>query len=406
MPTLSKRVQDTFASPFRKFLPLARATKKRGIEVIHLNIGQPDFAMPTDLLNNLWDDSKPNFVPYGVAEGEDELRKAWTAYYSKFNVDLRFKDLIVTTGASEAILFALLGIADAGDEIIVPEPFYANYNGFAQMAGVNIVSLFSSIEDGFPIPKIEDFERTIGPRTRGILLSNPNNPSGKVYDEDTLIALAALAKQYNLYLLVDEAYSEFVYEGFSFYSAMQLSGADDHVIVIDSISKRFNACGTRVGALISRNHQLLENITRYARLRLSPPMLGQAFSIKALQLPSEYHDRLRTDFSNRRSRLLERLDQMEDVLYHAPEGAFYLFVQLPIDDSDRFCAWLLTDFEYEGRTVMLAPGTGFYSTPGKGKDEVRIAYILDVDHLNNAMDCLEAALKVYPGLKKPVASVV
>ena len=405
MPSFSKRVQDTFASPFRKFLPLARAAKKRGTKVIHLNIGQPDFSMPAGLLEDLWHDDQPNYVPYGVAEGHEDLRRAWLKYYEKFDVQLSFEHLLVTTGASEAILFVLLAIADVEDEIIIPEPFYANYNGFAQMAGVKIKSLFSSIEDGFPIPAIEEFEEAIGPRTKGILLSNPNNPSGKVYDFATLQSLGELAIKHDLYLLVDEAYSEFIYEGFAFHSALCLKGVEDHIVVIDSISKRFNACGTRVGALISRNTALLEQVIRYARLRLSPPMLGQAFGIRALELPTGYHEGVLADFTGRRRSLLKRLDSMEDVLYHAPEGAFYLFVQLPIDDSDRFCAWLLTDFSHDGSTVMLAPGTGFYATPGKGKNEVRIAYILGVQALTLAMDCLEAALKVYPGIRKKVVSI-
>ncbi len=401
MPTLSDRVVNTFSSPFRKYLPLAQEAKDNGIEVIHLNIGQPDFSMPIESMEDLWVDRQP-FVPYGIAEGESALREAWIGYYEKFGVKLGFEDLMVTTGASEAILFTMLAIADPGEEIIVPEPFYANYNGFAQMAGVRLVPLFSSIEDGFPIPALESFEAAITTRTRGILLSNPNNPSGKVYDEQTLQSLATLAQKHSLYLIVDEAYSEFVYEDFRFFSSMRLKNVNDHVIVIDSISKRFNACGTRVGAIITRNHELHEGMVKYARLRLSPPMLGQEFARRALQLPAAYHDNVRTEFSVRREYLLSRLGQMTEVRFHAPEGAFYLFVQLPIDDSDRFCAWLLTDFSHQGKTVMLSPGTGFYATPGKGKDEVRLAYILDREKLGEAMDCLEVALSVYPGIMEKV----
>ncbi|MCB0689597.1 MAG: pyridoxal phosphate-dependent aminotransferase [Saprospiraceae bacterium] len=399
MPHLSQRVKDTFASPFRKFLPLAQQAKDRGTQVIHLNIGQPDFLMPKGSLDGIADDYL-KFIPYGEAEGQMPLRNAWCSYYEKFGVRISQEELIITCGASEGIYFTLMAIADAGDEIIVPEPFYANYNGFCQMAGVNIVSLFSSIEDGFPIPDIESFEKAIGPRTKGILLSNPNNPSGKVYNLQMLKSLASLVKKYNLFLLVDEAYSEFVYDGFEFFPALTLEGIEQNVVVIDSISKRFNACGVRVGAIASRNTDLLQHIARYSRLRLSPPMLGQTFATRALKLPESYHIHLREEFAERRAIILKRLDQLDQVLYHAPEGAFYLFVQLPIDDSDRFCAWLLTDFSYQGKTVMLSPGTGFYATPGKGKNEVRIAYILEGNMLEQAMDCLENALATYPGIQK------
>lgn len=399
MPQLSERVKNTFASPFRKFLPLAQEAKERGIRVIHLNIGQPDFLMPEGSLDGLADQYQ-QFIPYGDAEGQMPLRKAWCHYYEKFGVFLNTNELIITCGASEGIYFTLMAVADPGDEIIVPEPFYANYNGFCQMAGVEIVSLFSSIEEGFPIPDIAAFEAAIGPKTRAILLSNPNNPSGKVYSRPMLEQLAVLAQKHDLFLLVDEAYSEFIYEEFEFNSALTLSGIDRHVVVIDSVSKRFNACGVRVGAIASRNLDLLQHIARYSRLRLSPPMLGQTFATRALLLPPDYHQQLRLEFASRRATILQRLNQMEDVIYHAPEGAFYMFVRLPIDDSDRFCSWLLTDFSHEGKTVMLSPGTGFYATPGKGKDEVRIAYILEKDLLEQAMDCLQNALAVYPGARK------
>ncbi len=400
MPHLSDRVQCTFQSPFRKFLPLAQQAKDRGIQVIHLNIGQPDFSMPEGAMDGI-KASTDAFIPYGIAEGQTPLRQAWCRYYERFNIHLDYSELIVTSGASEGIYFTLMGIADTGDEIIVPEPFYANYNGFSEMAGVTIVPLPSSIEDGFPIPDAATFEAAITSRTKGILISNPNNPSGKIYDEGTLRSLAALAVKHDIFLLVDEAYSEFVYEGRRFFSALCIEGAEKHIVVIDSISKRFNACGTRVGALASRNTDLLQEIARYARLRLCPPMLGQAFALHALQLPGDYHDGVREEFAKRRALVLDRLNDIPDALYHAPEGAFYLFVRLPIDDSDRFCAWLLTDFDHQGKTVMLSPGTGFYATPDMGKNEVRIAYILNTDRLSEAMDCLEHALTVYPGATKP-----
>ena len=403
MPNLSERVSSSFESPFRKFLPLAQKAKDRGTKVIHLNIGQPDFLMPKGSIIGL-EAAYPDFIPYGEAEGQMELRKIWCQYYEKFDIRIETRELIITCGASEGIYFTLMATADYGDEIIIPEPFYANYNGFCEMAGVTIRPLFSSIEDGFPIPEISAFEAAIGPKTKAILLSNPNNPSGKVYDRQMLVSLAKLAKKHDLFLIVDEAYSEFIYDGFAFSSALTLEGIEDQLVVVDSISKRFNACGARVGAIASRNVELLENIAKYARLRLSPPMLGQTYAINAMKLQGDYHENLRKEFAVRRRVVLDRLDGMEDTLYHAPEGAFYLFVRLPIDDSDRFCAWLLTDFSTKGQTVMLAPGTGFYATPGKGKDEVRIAYILEKNALESAMDCLQEALAVYPGAKKNLTS--
>ena len=399
MPKFSDRAQSTFASPFRKFVPLADAAKARGTEVIHLNIGQPDFLTPKAALTSSIS-SDADYVPYGPAAGLPSVRAAWCRYYEKFSIAVEVSDMMITTGASEGIYFTLLGICDPGDQIIIPEPFYANYNGFCQMAGVEIVPLFSSIDDGFPIPDLTDFERVISSKTKAILLSNPNNPSGKIYSKETLRALLGLAIKHDFYLMVDEAYSEFVYDGFEYKSALTLESGAEHVIVIDSISKRFNACGVRVGCIVTKNHALLEQIVKYSRLRLSPPMLGQAFAEKALQLDAAYHSALLRDFTSRRAALLKRLSRIPNVSFHKPEGAFYILARLPIDDSDAFCAWLLTDFESEGRTVMLSPGTGFYATPGEGRQEVRIAYMINEASIEQAMDCLEAALTVYPGIKQ------
>ncbi len=404
MPHFSDRVKGTFASPFRKFLPLAEQAKKRGVEIVHLNIGQPDFDMPDQSLLPI-QQYEGNFVPYGSAEGEFDVRKAWCEYYKKFDISISPEDLLITTGASEGILFTLLSISDPGDEIIVPEPFYANYNGFCQMAGVNIKPLFTSIEDGFPIPDPAVFADAITSKTKAILISTPNNPSGKVYSKQSLESLLKLAQDNDLFLLVDEAYSEFVYAPFDFHSALTLQGGDEHVVVIDSVSKRFNACGIRVGAVATRNKSLLKQMAKYARLRLSPPVLGQMYAQRALTLPQDYHHRLLEDFTARRATLLHRLSSMPGVTFHEPEGAFYIFVKLPIDHSDKFCAWLLTDFSNNGRTVMLSPGTGFYATPHKGEDEVRIAYMVCQQDINMAMDCLEAALMVYPG-RSPVPAAM
>lgn len=400
MPRISQRASAIFESPFRKYLPLAAGAKARGVDVIHLNIGQPDFRMPEIDFATL--DFK-DYVPYGHAEGEAALRQAWCRYNRRFDIHLDPEHLLITTGASEGILFALLAVADVGGEVIVPEPFYANYNGFAQMAGLEIKPIFSSITKGFAIPVKEEFEQEIGPSTKAILLSNPNNPSGKVYSKETLEDLASLARKHELFLIVDEAYSEFLYEGFDFYSALRLEDVDDNVIVVDSVSKRFNGCGIRVGAIASRNEEIIEHIARFGRLRLSPPMLGQKIALAALSLDRDYHQPVVKEFASRRDLLLSRLSQLPDVIFHAPEGAFYMLVRLPIQDSEHFCAWLLTDFQYEGKTVMLSPGTGFYATAQKGTDEVRIAYILGKERLSPAMDCLEKALQVYPGLKKTVS---
>ena len=405
MPKFSDRAQATFASPFRKFIPLADDAKARGTEVIHLNIGQPDFLMP-QVAAKASKEKHTEFIPYGPAAGLPSVRAAWCAYYKKFSISVAVEDLMITTGASEGIFFTLLGICDPGDQVIVPEPFYANYNGFCQMAGVEIVPLFSSIDEGFPIPDLAAFEQAIGPRSKAILLSNPNNPSGKIYSEETLYALLELAIRHDIFLMIDEAYSEFVYDDFKYRSALTLDGGSKHIIVIDSISKRFNACGVRVGCIVTKNHALLEQIVKYSRLRLSPPMLGQAFAESALQLDTTYHEALLRDFTSRRATLIKRLSQLPAVSFHKPEGAFYILVRLPIDDSDAFCAWLLTDFVHEGRTVMLSPGTGFYATPGKGLDEVRIAYMIKETSIEQAMDCLEAALMVYPGVKHAYAEMV
>ncbi len=395
MTRISERGKSIFASPFRKYLPYADAAKARGIDVIHLNIGQPDFLMPDGILDSFkW--SASSFVPYGIAEGENELRATWAEYYQKFNIEVTAENVMVTTGASEALQMALLAIADPGDEAIVPEPFYANYNGFCQIAGVNIVPLPTSIDDGFPIPPSVDFEAAITERTRCILISNPNNPTGKIFPQEQLRQLVRLAVKHDLFLMVDEAYSEFVYQTYDFYSALTFADADQHVIVIDSVSKRFNACGLRVGALVSRNAALLDSITNLSRLRLSPPMLAQRMAIQLLKSPGSYYAGVLEEFTHRRALMLDRLKKIDGLDFHAPEGAFYIFARLPIEDSEDFSRWLLTDFSHQGQTVMIAPGTGFYASPGQGLNEVRIAYVLEEKRLSAAMDCLEQALATYP----------
>lgn len=396
MTRISERGKSIFASPFRKYLPYADEAKSRGVDVIHLNIGQPDFLMPDGILEKYkW--SAETFVPYGIAEGENELRAAWAAYYEKFGIQVGAKNVMITTGASEALQLALLAIADPGDEVIVPEPFYANYNGFCQIAGLKIVPLPTSIDDGFPIPPNEHFEAAITDRTRCILISNPNNPTGKIFPKDQLLQLVKLAVKHDVFLMVDEAYSEFVYEEYKFHSALTFAEAEEHVIVADSVSKRFNACGLRVGALVSRNVGLLDSITNFSRLRLSPPMLAQLMATELLKSPGAYYAGVLREFGRRRALMLNRLNTIKGVDFHAPEGAFYIFARLPIQDSEHFCKWLLTDFSHEGQTVMIAPGIGFYASEGHGENEVRIAYVLEEKRLTAAIDCLERALETYPG---------
>lgn len=395
MPNVSNRAKNVFTSPFRKYNVFADEAKSKGIKVIHLNIGQPDFPMPKGCLEALIEDDT-TYIPYGRAAGDPELCSIWATYYKKFDIKVDPDQIIITTGASEALLFTLLAVMDVGDQVIIPEPFYANYNGFCQMAGIEIVPLSSSIEDGFPIPEPATFRKAITPHTRAILLSNPNNPSGKVYSREMLEELLHMAVEYDMFLIVDEAYSEFLYEGFSFYSALRLQGAEKHVVVVDSVSKRFNACGIRIGAIVSRHEALMESVTRYAKLRLSPPLLGQALSKKLLQSNQAYHKQVIASFEERRSIVLSELEKMDQVIYHAPEGAFYAFIQLPIRDADHFCTWILSSFQHNGYTVMLSPGMGFYATPGKGENQIRIAYIKEPRQLRMAMECLHKAVDTYP----------
>lgn len=395
MTSISTRGQNIFQSPFRKYLPLADEAKARGVDVIHLNIGQPDFAMPKGVLSRFaWEG--PDFVPYGVAEGETALRQEWCRYYQKFGIEVESEQVLITTGASEALQLILLAISDVGDEIIVPEPFYANYNGFCQIAGVNIVPLASSIDDGFALPPTEAFEAAISPLTKAILLSNPNNPSGKIYPPEQLSQLSQLARKHDIFLIADEAYSEFVYDGHEFRSILTFEDMPDHLIVADSVSKRFNACGLRVGAIVSRNQVLLNTITNFSRLRLSPPMLAQHLAIELLQSDMEYYENLREIFKARRSLILRCLQDIPGVTFHAPEGAFYILARLPIEDSEHFSSWLLKEFSLQGQTVMVAPGTGFYARTGAGLDEIRIAYILNEERIKQGMSCLKQALVSYP----------
>lgn len=384
------------ASPIRKLVPYAEEAKRKGRKVYHLNIGQPDIPTPKvalDAVRNV--DLK--VVEYSHSAGFESYRKGLARYYQRLGIDITHNDIIVTTGGSEAITIAFMACLNPGDEVIIPEPFYANYNGFAVQAGVVVKPIVSSIENDFALPPVEEFERLITPRTKGIVICNPNNPTGYLYSKEELEQLATIVKKHDLYLFSDEVYREFCYDGAIHYSAMLLKGLDNNVILMDSVSKRYSMCGVRIGTLISRNKEVVATALKFAQARLSPPSFGQIAAEAALNTPAEYFKEVYDEYIKRRNFMVDALNRMEGVYCPKPKGAFYSVVKLPIDDSDKFAQWLLEHFEYKNQTVMLAPATGFYSTPGLGKNEVRIAYVLNVDDLRNAMECLDVALKQYPG---------
>lgn len=396
MPSISKRGQQVPLSPFRKLAPLAEKAKAAGKHVYHLNIGQPDILTPPEALQQV-QEANLKILEYSPAEGFLSYRKKLCEYYARFDVDLDYEQVIVTTGASEAIQLVLLSCLNQGEAILAPEPFYANYNGFAHIADVQVHAITCDIETGFALPDAAAFERCLTPHTKAIFITNPNNPTGTFYGREVLEGLALLAKAYDLYLIVDEVYREFCYDGQPFFSALNLEGAEKNVIVIDSVSKRYSACGARVGAVVTRNEAVLNAVSLYAKLRLSPPTLGQIVAEAAIGIGEEYLREVKAEYDRRRMVVYNRLQQMPGVISYLPGGAFYCFARFPIADADDFCQWLLSDFEYRGATVMLSPGAGFYATPGLGKDEVRIAYVLNVHDLEAAMDCLEEALRIYPG---------
>jgi aspartate aminotransferase len=395
---ISKRGIEMPASPIRKLVPFAEAAKKRGTKVYHLNIGQPDIETPKMVLDAVRH-SDFKVLEYSHSAGNESYRKKLVGYYKSVGIDVNEKQIIITTGGSEAILFGFMACLDAGDEVIIPEPFYANYNGFAVEAGVTVVPITSHIENGFALPPIEDIEAKITPRTKAIVICNPNNPTGYLYSAAEMEQLKSIILKHNLYLFSDEAYREFCYEGTQI-SALHLTGVDDHVVIMDTISKRYSACGGRIGAFITKNQALLDATMKFAQARLSPPSFAQIAGEAAIDLPANYFDDTKAEYKSRRDLIVTRLNAMEGVFCPNPGGAFYAMAKLPIDDADKFCQWLLEDFAFENQTVMLAPSTGFYGTPGLGKQEVRLAYVLNLEDINKAMDCLEAALKVYPGLIK------
>lgn len=396
MPTPSHRSHQAHSSPIRKLAAYADQAKQDGKQVWHLNIGQPDILSPRQALQAVKENDL-KLLAYSPSGGTPSYRQKLPRYYRRFGIDISPNDILVTNGASEAILFALLACLETGESVLTPEPFYANYLGFAGMAGVEVKPLPTRIEDGFALPTVEDFHRAITPEVRAILLCNPNNPTGTVYPETMLRALAEVVIERDLFLLVDEVYREFCYGETPFFSALNLPGLEEHVVVLDSISKRFSACGARIGALLTRNRDLMAAIQKYAETRLSPPTYGQIFAEATLDTPDTYFETVKAEYQRRRDLLYSRLNTMPGVTCYLPDGAFYLFARFPVDDADRFCQWLLEDFSHQNQTVMLAPGSGFYGTPGNGTREVRLAYVLNCDDLNSAMDCLERALGQYPG---------
>ena len=393
MLQISQRGLSMPASPIRKLVPYAEAAKKRGTKVYHLNIGQPDIETPNMVLDAVRH-SDFKVLEYSHSAGNESYRRKLVGYYESVGIHVNHNEIIITTGGSEAILFGFMACLDAGDEVIIPEPFYANYNGFAVAAGIRVVPVTSHIENGFALPPVEEIEKKITPLTKAIVICNPNNPTGYVYSYDEMQQLKAIILKYNLYLFSDEAYREFCYEGKQI-SAMHLEDVDEHVVIMDTISKRYSACGGRIGAFITKNKNLLEAVMKFAQARLSPPSFGQIAGEAAIDLPVNYFDTTKAEYKSRRDLIVKRLNAMEGVFCPNPGGAFYAIAQLPIDDSDKFCQWLLESFSFQDQTLMLAPATGFYGTPGLGKKEVRLAYVLNLNDINKAMDCLEEALKVY-----------
>ena len=395
MLAISQRGNAMPASPIRKLVPYAEAAKKRGTKVYHLNIGQPDIETPKAILDAVRN-SDFKVLEYSHSAGNESYRKKLVQYYHSVGIEVNYQQIIITTGGSEAIQFGFLACLDAGDEVIIPEPFYANYNGFAVAAGVTVVPITSTIETGFALPPIAEFEAKITSKTKAIVICNPNNPTGYLYSRDEMEQLKALIIKYNLYLFSDEAYREFCYGGEQV-SAMHLTGVDDNVIIMDTISKRYSACGGRIGALVTKNQQVLDAVMKFAQARLSPPSFAQIAGEAAIDLPADYFDTTKAEYQARRDLIVARLNAMEGVFCPNPGGAFYAIAKLPIDDADKFCQWLLEEFSFEHQTVMLAPATGFYGTPGLGKQEVRLAYVLNLNDIKKAMDCLANAIQVYPG---------
>lgn len=402
MLSISNRGQQMPPSPIRKLVPYAEAAKKKGIKVYHLNIGQPDIETPPAILDAVRN-ADIKVLEYSHSAGNESYRRKLVEYYKKVGIDVTHEQILITTGGSEAIMFGFFTCLNSGDEVIIPEPFYANYNGFACAAGVHVVPITSHIENGFALPPISDFEKVITDKTKAIIICSPNNPTGYLYSREEMEALKVICLKHNLYLFSDEAYREFCYppeDGHGngeYVSAMHLMGLEENVVLMDTISKRYSACGARLGAFVTKNKAVYDAAMKFAQARLSPPGLAQIMGEAAVDLPDSYFEAPKEEYLKRRNLMVKRLNEMSGVFCPNPGGAFYAIARLPIDDCDKFCQWLLEDFSHDKQTVMLAPATGFYGTSGLGKNEVRLAYVLNLDSLNKAMDCLENALEVYPG---------
>ena len=395
MPKISERAVQMPASPIRKLVPLADAAKRRGVKIYHLNIGQPDLATPQEGLDALKRIDR-KVLEYSPSDGYLSLREKLVGYYDQYQIKLSADDIIITTGGSEAVLFAFMSCLNPGDEIIVPEPAYANYMAFAISAGAIIRTVSTSIEEGFALPKVEQFEELINERTRGILICNPNNPTGYLYTRKEMNRIRDLVKKYDLFLFSDEVYREFIYTGSPYISACHLEGIEENVVLIDSVSKRYSECGIRIGALITKNRTLRAAVMKFCQARLSPPLIGQIVAEASLDASRSYMIRTYEEYIERRNCLIDGLNKIPGVYSPIPMGAFYTVASLPIDDSDKFCAWCLSEFEYEGETVMMAPASGFYTDPTKGRNEVRIAYVLNKEDLRRALFILGKALEAYP----------
>ncbi len=399
MPSISQRAQVMPASPIRKLVPFADAAKARGTEVYHLNIGQPDIETPREWFEAI-EQADIKILAYSHSAGILPLRQAITNYYAQWGHPLSTDEVIVTTGASEALSFVFATCMNPGDEIIIPEPFYANYNSFSIFSNVKVVPLATDIEDNFALPPIEAFEALITERTKAILICNPGNPTGIMYPPEALQKLREIVLKHDLYLIADEVYREFAYEGKTHHSVLGLEGLEEYAIVTDSVSKRFSACGARIGCVVSRNAEVMQSVMKLAQARLSPPTLGQIGAEAVYHLPSSFYEGVRTEYAHRRNVLKSELDKIPGVLCPEVNGAFYAMVRLPVEDSEDFCQWMLEHFSFEGATTMMAPGAGFYATPGRGMDEVRFAYVLNAEDLRKAVRTLAEGLKAYPGKKK------
>ncbi len=398
MPKIAKRAEYMPPSPIRKLVPFAEAAKKRGVHVYHINIGQPDIHTPKVLLD-AFRNQEIKVLPYGHSAGLWEYRDELVKYYSRFNINIASEEILVTNGGSEAIIFAMMATMDPGDEIIIPEPFYTNYNGFAVEAGVKIVPVTSRVEEGFKLPPLDEIESKITSRTRVIMICSPNNPTGYIYTPEEMEGLRQLVLRHDLFFFSDEVYREFIFDGAIYTSVMHLDGIEDRAVLLDSISKRYSACGARIGCLVTHNKDILSAGLRLGQARLCPPTLEQMAAKAAVNTPQSYFDEVVSEYKKRRDVVFEELGKIPGVVALKPQGAFYTIVKLPVDDADKFSAWLLNEFSLEGETVMLAPANGFYATPGKGNDEVRIAFVLNVNDMRRSMKILHAALQVYPGRK-------